>query len=230
MHLTEEMGDTSRPRSAAERLKCIIAREKYLLNLPVEKTKYSKDVMRAGASFLAVLAFCDSSEPLDSSLLSEDTGSSSGANANSSVPNERGTKRSASERTSRPMKKARRNNVTIIPPKTQVACLTEPNGPPQWVLGSIGRYVPESKKYEVFDDADDGEVYSITRKNIRIIPKKPQHFEPKQRVLAVYPATTVFYPASLVKRSGRNWMVEFDDEDVNSTRIKEVSGQYVMNV
>ncbi len=227
MHLTEEMADTSRPRSAAERLKCIIAREKYLLNLPVEKTKYSKDVMRAGASFLAVLAFCDSSEPLDSSLLSDDTGSSSGAN-NPSTPNDRGTKRSASERTSKPLKKARRSHSAIIPPKTQVACLTEPNGSPQWVLGSISRYVHETKKYEVFDDADDGEVYCITRKNIRIIPKKPQNFEPKQRVLAVYPATTVFYPASLVKRSGKYWMVEFDDEDVNSTRIKEVEGQYVM--
>lgn len=227
MHLTEEMPESPQPRTAAERQKCIKAREKYLLTISVDKNKYSKDVVRAASRFLAVLAYCDNREPLDPSLLSDETGSSSGSPAGSA---DRGAKRPAPDQPqSRPPKGHKKRRTTSpIPAKTQVACLTEPNGYPEWVLGRVARYVPESKKYEVIDEDADGDVYRVSRKNIRVIPKKPQNFEPKQRVLAVYPLTTVFYPASLVKKSGKNWLVEFDDEDANTTRLKEVQGHYVM--
>lgn len=217
MHLTEEM--PANPRTPAERQRCIKARERYLIALAADK--YPKDVVRAASQFLAVLAYCDKRDPLDPAFLSDDTGSSS-------TPDR---KRSAAElRASRPPKKARRaaSATSPIAAKTQVACLTEPNGYPEWVLGRVARYAGESKKYEVIDEDADGDVYRVSRKNIRVIPKKAHNFEPKQRVLAVYPLTTVFYPASLVRKAGKNWLVEFDDEDVNTTRLKEVQGQYVM--
>lgn len=99
-----------------------------------------------------------------------------------------------------------------------------------WVLGTISRYLPDIKKYEVLDDADGEDVkYRVFKRNIRVIPKRAQTFDPKKPVLAVYPATTVFYPAALVTRRGKNWTVEFEDEDdQESNKFKEVDARLII--
>lgn len=256
MHLAE-MPDhhIAHPVSAAERHKAILAREKYLLNLSsitdkdvhaksVTMSKYSKDIVKAGAAFLAVLAYCEKTSEDQST---EDAPAHTVAVAT-------GTKRSHNDSNGNGTSSRKKPRNSLIASGTQVACLTEG----EWILGHISRYVPESKKYEVLDDADDGEIYRIPRKNIRVlpIPKKSSNsnnangnnqytngngnnnsnhdengnskFKDNQRVLAVYPQTTVFYPAALVRKSGKNWLVEFDDEDANSSSVKEVPVHYVM--
>lgn len=117
-----------------------------------------------------------------------------------------------------------------LPKGTQVACLDEASHR-MWVLGCVNRYLPEIKKYEVDDYADgDRQKYVVMKKDLRVIPKRPPQFDMTKPVQAVYPATTVFYPATLVERLGKGlWAVEFDDEDdVDSNKIKEVDGRLIL--
>lgn len=227
MLLTEEMLAANPVKSPSERQKCIIAKEKSLLALAWDRTRFSHDVARTASRLLAVIAYSDHRDPIDLTLLSDESGSSGDAGS------DRGSKRPADPEApvqKPPAKKPRRpNTAATIPPKTQVACLTRNSGDQEWILGRISRYIPESKKYEVLDEVDEDETYKVPRKNIRVIPKKAQSFEPKKRVLAVYPYTTVFYPAVLVTRSGKNWLVEFDDEEAEEqNQLKEVDGRLVM--
>lgn len=113
---------------------------------------------------------------------------------------------------------------------TQVACLVQTSNL-MWVLGRVNRYLPDSKKYEIDDDADgERQKYLVLKKDLRVIPKRPPQFDMKKRVRAVYPLTTVFYPATLVARIGKGrWAVEFDDEDdLVSDKIKHVDGRLIL--
>jgi len=229
MQLTEEYAKAQVPRSSAERQKFIVAQEKLWLSLAWDRTRFSNDLARTACRLLSVIAFSDHGDPVDLNLLGDDVGSS--ADAGSS---ERGTKRPAEPepvpaKVSKKPKRAAAAPAALIQPKTQVACLDRSSGH-QWVLGRVSRYLPDAKKYEVLDDADGEEqVYRVFKKNIRVIPKKPQSFDQKKRVLAVYPHTTVFYPASLVSRRGKNWVVEFDDEDdQEENKFKEVDGRLII--
>lgn len=227
MLLAEEIALANPVKSAAERQKCIVAQEKYLLALGWDRNRYSQEVARTASRLLSVIAFSDHREPIDLNLLTDESGSSRDGGS------ERGSKRPADVETPAPRetKKRRTQVATRIAPKTQVAFLTRGSDDPEWVLGRITKYIPESKKYEVVDDADEDEVYRLFRKYIRVIPKKPQPFEPKTRVLAVYPCTTVFYPAVLVSRRGKSWLVEFDDEEQEDQgQLKEVDSRLIMVV
>lgn len=97
------------------------------------------------------------------------------------------------------------------------------------MLGRVSKYLSDAKKYVVLDDADEeDQVYRVFKKNIRVIPKKMQTFDVKKKVMAVYPLTTVFYPARLVSRKGKSWVVEFDDEDDQEEgKYKEVDGRLI---
>lgn len=231
MLLTEEFVGAQAPRSAAERQKCIAAQEKSLLSLAWDRSRYSQDLARAACRLLSVIAFSDHAEPVDLALLGDDAGSSGDAGS------ERGAKRSAAEvdaQPSKPAKKVKRSPTAVTNGSTakalqrgdKVACLDQS----LWVLGRVSRYLPDVKKYEILDDADGEEqVYRVFRRNIRQLPKKPMPLDPKKRVLAVYPMTTVFYPAMLRKRRGNNWIVEFDDEDdTEENKWKEVDGRLII--
>ena len=222
MFLAEEMVPSNPIRTPSEHQKCVIARERSLMALSWDRTKFSHDIAKAASRFLAVIAFSDHSDSFDPNT--DDSGSSVDPPAS-----DRGVKRAAEVEAPapKPAKKPRRPNSSApIPPKTQVACLTNGSANAEWVLGRVSQYLPESKKYEV---ADEEETYKVSRKNIRVIPKKPHAIEPKARVLAVYPCTTVFYPAVLVGKSGKIWQVEFDDEDADETNIiKEIKPTLVM--
>lgn len=225
--LLAEAGQIQQPKNATERQKCIAAQEKQLLSLGWDRTRYSHDLAKTASRLLSVIRFSDYAEPIDLNLLSDDAGSSGAGSS------DRGSKRQAESQAgpSKSTKKSKRSNggSTVIPPNTQVACLPRSSSP-NWVLGRISRYLPDIKKYEVLDDADGEEQkYRVFKKNIRVIPKKTQTLDPNKRVLAVYPHTTTFYPAALVSRNGKNWVVEFDDEDDQEEgKFKEVDGRLII--
>lgn len=227
---TDEYAKAQVPTSSSERQKCILAHEKLLLNLGWDRSRFSPDLARTASRLLSVISFSDFDHPVDLNLLGDDVGSS--ADAGSS---ERGTKRAAEPEPAptKPTKKQKRNatSPSLIAPKTQVACIVRVSQSRRhWVLGRVLRYLPDAKKYEILDDADGEEqVYRVFKKNIRVIPKKAHSFDQKIRVLAVYPHTTVFYPARLVTRRGKYWIVEFDDEDdQDENKFKEVDGRLIM--
>lgn len=194
------------------------------------------DMARTASQLLSAIAFSDHGDPIDLNLLSDDAGSS--GDAGSSQPDSgsrhsRGHKRPADahESAAKPAKKPKRSAMAnVIATGTLVACLDRTQSP-MWVLGRVDKYLPEVKKYEVLDDADGEEqTYRVFKRNIRVIPKKPLSLDPHNRVLAVYPNTTVFYPASLVRRGrGKAWVVEFDDEDdQEEAKFKEVDGRLII--
>lgn len=230
MLLTEEYVHAEVPRSPPERQKYIAQQEKGWLSLSWDRSRYSQDLARTASLLLSAIAFSDHADPIDLTLLSDDAGSS--AEPGSS---DRGSKRRRESPPAlpKPPKKSKRSSPSsssVIPPKTQVACIDRSTGR-QWVLGRVSRYLPDAKKYEVLDDADGEEqIYRVFKKNIRVIPKKPQPLDVKKKVLAVYPHTTVFYPARLVSRKGKNWIVEFDDEDESEEgKFKEIDGRLIIS-
>jgi SGF29 tudor-like domain len=120
---------------------------------------------------------------------------------------------------------------TSIPARSDVACKVKEDGKVSWILAKVSRYVSELKKYEVTDSGDDERVkkHMVFKKNIRVLPKKPFDFENKQRVLAVYPDTTVFYPATVTGRRGKHIQCLFDDEEDMMYPTKEVDARFVIH-
>lgn len=244
MLLTEEHVDTQVPPSSTERQKFISAQEKRWMSLSWDRKRFTSEQARVALTFLSAIAFSDHRDPIDLSHLSDDASSSrdagSSADGGSSSQREsprgsaqRGTKRPADTppRAPHKSKKSKRSKQFVpISKGTQVACLDRSTSSTMWVLGSVSKYIPESKKYEVLDLADGEEQkYRVVIKNVRVIPKRSQTLDPEKPVLAVYPATTVFYPAKLISRKGKNWDVEFEgEEDDESNKIKEVDGRLIL--
>lgn len=208
----------------------IAQKEEMWLSLAWDRKRFTLDLAHAASHLLSVIAFSDHADPIDLSLLSDDAGSSDRQNSSqpdSTSKGSRGSKRKVEQDIPRGKKKVKRPNV--IAQGTQVACLDKRHNA-MWVLGRVSRYLPDLKKYEVLDDADgDQQTYRVFKKHIKVLPKKMPNFEPKKKVLAVYPGTTAFYPARLSALKGKNWMVEFDDEDESEEgRLKEVDGRYII--
>lgn len=238
MLLTEECVHAQVPRTAAERQKYIAAQERRWLALGWDQTRYTVELAQAATQFLSAIAFSDHRDPIDLNLLSDDAVSSADAGTSAASAASRGfrseKRRAVDEPAHRkPHKKTKRIS-TVIASGTKVACkvpsLDRSSEVVQWVLGIVSKYSSESRKYEVIDDAeDDAQIYLVPKRDIRILPKKTQNFDTRKRVLAVYPQTTVFYSASLKSRKGKNWLVEFDDEDDQEEHIlKEVDGRLII--
>jgi SGF29 tudor-like domain len=125
---------------------------------------------------------------------------------------------------------------TSIQPGCEVACRVKEDGKTTWILAKVVRYVSESKKYQVADsgDEDGRKVHMVFKKYIRVIPKLgTNHSSPDRmgiKVMAVYPDTTVFYPALVCGApSAERYKVMFDDEDPG-VGPKFVSARYVIDV
>lgn len=232
MLLIEELANAQIPRSRAERQKQIAAQEKVWMALPWDRTRYTPELASQASILLSAIAFSDLAQPVDLSLLSDDNNSSARSSEPTPAPKPPTNgkrKRENSAGGGKGSKKAKKSGASHLTPRTQVACLDRKNGS-QWILGRISRYLPEVKKYEVVDEADgEDTVYRVAKKNIKVLPKRASSLDPKKKVLAVYPQTTVFYPARLINRKGKNWVVEFDDEDeTEEKKFKEIDGRYII--
>lgn len=120
---------------------------------------------------------------------------------------------------------------STIGARSEVACRVKEDGKATWILGRVIRYVSEAKKYEVMDCGDDEKkkTHMVFKKYIRVLPKKPLDFAKGSRVHAVYPDTTVFYPATISGRRGRQALCMFDDEEEDEeNQAKEVNARFVI--
>lgn len=243
----EECALSQVPRSSTERQEFIAAQEKIWMSLSWDRKRYTSEQAKTALTLLSAIAFSDHRDPIDVSHLSDDVSSSrgDGSSADGGSSSQRESQRGSARRGGRkrhaehaslslsqkPPKKIRSSKPSAnspIPKGTQVACLDKSSGE-MWVLGRVTKYMSDTKKYEVLDHDGEEQRYRVTRENLRVIPKRPQSFEIGKPVLAVYPSTTVFYKAKLVSRKGKNWAVEFEDEDDNdSNKIKEVDGRFIL--
>lgn len=147
-----------------------------------------------------------------------------------------------------------------------------------WILGTVVSYAPDVKKYYVMDAAADadaaaeqpaasgedanpenthpssrrrvhGKRHAVPRKQLSILTAEPPvPHTAGSRVLAMYPDTTTFYPATIVTcpppspvsvtgatpvgrptpRQG-SYLLHFDDEDGESM-VKRVAARYVTSL
>mmetsp|Transcript_12380 Transcript_12380/g.37765 ORF Transcript_12380/g.37765 Transcript_12380/m.37765 type:complete len:254 (+) Transcript_12380:488-1249(+) len=145
--------------------------------------------------------------------------------------------------------KSRDDRSQSLQPNTNVACQVrdESSGDAQWILGKVVQYFPDSKRYQVLDvgDSEEAEIdenavanpkfYKLARNKIRVLPEVPNvDLAAQARILAVYPNTTVFYPATVKTcartRSDLSYLLEFDDEEEEegNTRCKAVPARHVL--
>ena len=128
----------------------------------------------------------------------------------------------------------------IIPLDTEVAVRVKDGGKFLWLLGQVLGYSQDTKKYEVLDlgEDEDGNTsgtqkkYNVHRRYIRTILKRPNYSREKgSRVYALYPDTTVFYPAtvkaSAKSRESKQYSLEFDEEEDDDS-AKDVDAKYVI--
>ena len=114
----------------------------------------------------------------------------------------------------------------LIPAGTDVAFrVKDDDGEWNWILGTVSRYAPEERKYRVADRGEEmvealeqGQaegavplsrlesgryrVYTVPRSRVRALPPRAADnlkLSPSLPVLALYPGTSAFYPASVVE-------------------------------
>ncbi|KAL6076406.1 death domain-associated protein 6-like isoform X1 [Balamuthia mandrillaris] len=137
----------------------------------------------------------------------------------------------------------------MIPAGSGVAAKVRPKGKqePTWILASIVRYLPDKHKYEVVDA--DNEVAEAERKKYMLprraiiplptsVPRnwtKATLFPKGASVLALYPGTTSFYPATVLagprRRKNGNYILAFADEERENGQVpkKQVPPRFVIH-
>lgn len=110
----------------------------------------------------------------------------------------------------------------------QVAArLPNEDGSRAWILANILEYDLHTQTYEVQDEDDNNRIATLPLRDVRRLVDSGIHFRKHDKVLAVFPDTTSFYCAVIVKspkppsQSHCNWdiIVRFDDDDDNDEGI-----------
>nr|CAG4711481.1 unnamed protein product [Naegleria fowleri] len=114
-----------------------------------------------------------------------------------------------------------------------------------WILASILKYYPDKNRYDVIDEdnsddessSSDRKTYKLNKNHIVQLPTDfSQHkpFKKGDKVFAVFPDTTTFYPAivdTVPTKNSKNYYLKFeDDEEDGKTPLRKVSFKYVMAV
>lgn len=133
----------------------------------------------------------------------------------------------------------RRTVDEVIPNGTEVAAVTKSSGKIVVALGSVVRYMAQSRKYEILDigEKEDGvpeTKWKISRRYLRTLNEDGAYeFEKGARVTAVYPETTCFYPATVVEPASKQnayiCSLEFDWEEEDE-KVKKVEAKYVLPI
>eukprot|EP00743_Colponemidia_sp_Colp-15_P007157 GILK01007724.1.p1 GENE.GILK01007724.1~~GILK01007724.1.p1 ORF type:complete len:266 (+),score=34.76 GILK01007724.1:73-870(+) len=115
------------------------------------------------------------------------------------------------------------------------ACVGRSHDPPLWILATIGRYMANHKRYEVFDadpqPASDDEGGGTKPPTRHVVPSNlvlplpregyPEYmaeFPKNSVVFAMFPNTTTFYPATVVtapkknQKKNREYRLQFEDD------------------
>jgi len=114
---------------------------------------------------------------------------------------------------------------------TQVACKIVQYGmDPSWILASVMEFVGSTKKYRVKDD-DPGESFSqeylAPWRNVVCLAEETTICPAGDKVLAIYPDSTMFYQATVVKApvdAHDDYTLFFDGDQ---SQVRMVNGHYV---
>mmetsp|Transcript_15777 Transcript_15777/g.21958 ORF Transcript_15777/g.21958 Transcript_15777/m.21958 type:complete len:298 (-) Transcript_15777:1611-2504(-) len=121
----------------------------------------------------------------------------------------------------------------IIAPSTTVAARipsTSRKEAPTWILASILQYLPAVDKYQVQDeDVEGDQTYKVDPSSVVVLTGNTSNYDKGSEVMAMFPDTTSFYPASVVRKIGDSVSVKFaDDENENGrTPSRKVETKYV---
>ncbi|CAO3594091.1 unnamed protein product [Absidia cylindrospora] len=132
----------------------------------------------------------------------------------------------------------------IYPPGAHVAArqLKQKNKTEEWILAVVLEFYADKNKYQVEDveQDDDGhkQRYMLPPKNVIAVPepadlKNIPESTPGQVVLALYPGTTCFYRATVIKSTTNkdglviNYQVQFEDDN---DEIKTVQNEHVLQI
>merc|ERR1712166_103040 len=101
---------------------------------------------------------------------------------------------------------------------------------PSWILASVMEYVHATKKYRIKDE-DPSENFSpeylAPWKNVVSLEEEKEIIPSGEKVLAIYPDSTIFYHATVVKGPAHH-----DDDytlffDGDQSQVRMVNGHYV---
>mmetsp|Transcript_9312 Transcript_9312/g.13784 ORF Transcript_9312/g.13784 Transcript_9312/m.13784 type:complete len:295 (-) Transcript_9312:55-939(-) len=124
-----------------------------------------------------------------------------------------------------------------IPKNTLVCAKVESDDGILWIKGKI---VSPSKKFDGYriedlelpEDEGQVKIHDVLKTDIIVLPKTIIDWPKGTRVRAVYPQTTVFYPAVVVDTSGsKNFLLQFEDdadEKTGNTPIRKVKYQSII--
>ena len=197
-------------RRAAERRERIDRMKEDLIGTLEKDHGHSRDVVEGAALFLAVFNECEDREHFIETLKSNSGTESSARTASSTDSNEVVEVTAAS-------------NAEELVKGALVAYILPTKGKRVWTLGRIVNTIRSDRKYGVSEGFGRSLKHRVEPENIKLIPKHLPNCEPGTRVMAVYPGTDTFYPAQLVERGQRTWLLAFDNEGPNDTYVKEVT-------
>lgn len=229
--------------STNERKRRIEEIEHCLLRHPYDNVKYSRKIARAAAKLVAVLSCMDTSnlpDMIDDSCedettLSEEDRSSSTSSTLSDMwldesllsDDEAMTETSSISSVEELITDDETIEIELNPIKadTAVSFLTRYRSGDRWAMGHVERYSSALRQYEI-NERDNNIL--VSPKNVRAIARASPPFQKDLRVLAIYPNTNVYSYARTINREGDNWLLEFEDQDENMPRYREVIAQFVM--
>lgn len=130
----------------------------------------------------------------------------------------------------------------ILPEGYQVAALIDEHSEPNlWILASVLQYHVKRKRYRVIDEdaannTGSRKIYTLSAEKIVPLPSLDEvpysrrvEFPVGEQVLAIYPKSTVFYPATVTKTppkksKGHTYQLEFQDDDelVRSIELENI--------
>jgi hypothetical protein len=93
-----------------------------------------------------------------------------------------------------------------------------------WILANVLKYNASNKSYQIQDEDDVNRIMVLPYSKVLCLSDIPNNIQRGDRVQAVFPETTSFYPATVVKTpkqtsaSGSSWeiVVRFDGDEDNS--------------
>ena len=107
-----------------------------------------------------------------------------------------------------------------------------------WILANVLDYYPNEMAYELQDEDDDQRVIYLAFSEVKRLEDSAAHLHRNDEVLAVFPETTSFYRAIVVKNprppqhgnSGWDIVCKFEDDEDASGRAppRRVPGRFVL--
>lgn len=124
-------------------------------------------------------------------------------------------------------------------PGEQVAAKVKSNEDGSWILGNVLEYNPSTMRYLVQDEDEVSRVIQLSYDDVRRLDDSSANLRRGDSVLAVFPETTSFYRAVVVKTpkmpnnvSSGNWevIVKFEDDEDEQGRnpARRVPARFVL--